>query len=152
MKGRDCRGAILTAYRGPSISLPFTLKQTHTCRCYYTLAMCWSLSTSVALTNSSETLGWVILSWLWFMFWRVTGSVKVINNAPARSPLFCTINKSFANHYFVFFRVRVCFCGNVLRVIWYKNSYDSANVSLGECDCGAHDARGQWPGLGQGGK
>lgn len=28
----------------------------------------------------------------------------------------------------------------------------TANVSLGECDFGAVDAQGQWPGLGQGGK
>lgn len=46
----------------------------------------------------------------------------------------------------------MCVCRNVLRVICYENSYDSANVSLGECDFGAHDAQGQWPGLGEGAK
>lgn len=53
---------------------------------------------------------------------------------------FCTINKSFANRYLGFFRVGVCVCRNAPRVICCKNRCDSANVSLGECDLGAHDA------------
>lgn len=39
---------------------------------------------------------------------------------------------------------------NAQRVIYCKSCCDSANVSLGEVDLGAHDAQGQWPGLKQG--
>lgn len=86
------------------------------------------------------------------MLWRVTGSVKAINKARTSTH---TPQRPFAqstSHLQIimwdfFFIVGVSVCGIVLWVICYKNSYESANVSLGECDFGAHHAQGQWPGL-----